>query len=95
MRYNIKYSAIIGCTSWCGLGFYRGINQYKYNLNKYDKKKKYLYSDSITNGFFGVLLYVNPVFLPFIVYKEIYRIEVNVRNLQDEKNSEYYNSIII
>jgi hypothetical protein len=94
MRYNIKYSAIIGCTSWCGLGYYRGINSYKYNLNKYDIKKKYFYSDSIIYGFSGVLLYVNPVFLPFIIYKELYRVEVNVRNLQDEKNSEYYNNII-
>lgn len=35
----MKYSAIIGCTNWCGLGYYRGINSYKYNLNKYNIKK--------------------------------------------------------
>jgi hypothetical protein len=90
-----KYFMIIGSTSWCGLGFYRGIKQYKYDIDKYKIKNTYLYSDAIIKGFFGVLLYVNPVFLPFIMYKELYRLEVNVRNLQDEKNSEYYNSIII
>ena len=85
---------IIGCTSWCGLGFYRGINKYKYNLNKYDIKKKYLYSASMINGLFGVCMYVNPAFVPIIMYKELYRLEVNIRNLQDEKNNEHYNNII-
>ena len=92
---KIKYCMAIGCTSWSGLGFYRGLNYYKYNLDKYEIKKNYLYSDSIIHGFFGVFMYVNPAFLPFIIYKELYRLEVNVRNLQDEKNSKYYNDIII
>ena len=90
---------IIGCTSWCGLGFYRGANYYKYdldnsNLDKYKIKKNYLYSDSILYGFYGVLMYINPAFLPIIIYKEFYRLEVNVRNLQDEKKSKYYNNIL-
>jgi len=100
---KIKYSIAIASTTWCGLGFYRGTKYYKYDLEKYnlDKynikyniKKNYLYSNSIIYGFFGVLLYINPVFLPIIIYKESYRLEVNLRNLQDEKNSDYYNNII-
>ena len=41
------------------------------------------------NALFGVFMYVNLVFVPIIMYKELYRLEVNVRNLQDEKNNEY------
>lgn len=89
---KIKYSMIAGCTSWCGLGFYRGVNYYKYDL---DKKKNYFYSDSMRYGFYGVIIYGNPVFLPMTIYKELYRLEVNVRNLQDEKKSKYYNTILI
>ena len=94
---NIKYSiAITGCTSWCGLGFYRGIKSYKYTLDNdaYKKNKKYFYIDSITYGFYGLILYMNPPMLPFTIYKELYRLEVNVRKLEDEKKSEYYNNII-
>ena len=87
MKY--KYPVIIGYTSWCGLGFYRGVNYYKYKT-----KTNYLYTDSFTQGFFGVLIYANPAFLPTITYRELYRLEVNMRNLQDEKKSVYYNSII-
>ena len=33
---KIKYSiALISYTSWCGLGFIRGVNSYKYTDNKY------------------------------------------------------------
>ena len=87
---KIKYSMIIGCTSWCGLGFYRGVNYYKYNLDKY----KINYLDSIIYGFYEVLMYINPAFLPITIYKEFYRLEVNVRNLQDKKKSKYYNNIL-
>jgi hypothetical protein len=38
---------------------------------------------------------MNPGFLPFVVYKEIYRLEVNLRGIEDEKNSYYYNKIFI
>lgn len=36
-----KYSIAIICyTSWCGLGFIRGINSYKYdNINSYNYNK--------------------------------------------------------
>jgi hypothetical protein len=41
---NVKKSLlVIGYSGWCGLGFIRGINSYKYNNNKYDKKENYLY----------------------------------------------------
>lgn len=91
---SIKNSLpIIGYTSWCGLGFIRGINSYKYGHNKYEKKEEYLYLTSVCYGFTGVLLYGNPLIIPPLVYKEIYRLEVNIRNLKNEKNTDYYNEL--
>jgi hypothetical protein len=93
------YTAIIAYTGWCGLGFIRGTNSYKYSHsknsnNKYEKKEPYLYSDSIIHGLFGIIIYGNPALLPFMIHKEIYRLEINVRNLEDEKKNRYYNEII-
>ena len=88
------YMAIIGYTSWCGLGFIRGTNSYKYSHNKYHPKEPYLYSDSINHGLFGIIIYGNPVFLPLLIHKEVYRLEINVRNLENEKKSNYYNKIL-
>ena len=89
---NKKSLLIIGYSSWCGLGFIRGIKDYNYNHNKY--KKDYLYINLICNGFCGIMLYANPGLLPFSVYKEIYRLEVNLRNLEDEKTTSYYNNLV-
>jgi hypothetical protein len=92
---KIKYGiAIIGCTSWCGLGFIRGVNSYKYNNNIYDKNETFIYSTSILHGIFGLALYGNPILLPFFIHKEIYRLETDLRNLENEKKSSYYNNII-
>ena len=98
MNMKIEYSiAITGYASWCGLGFYRGMKSYKYKLdnNEYKKNKNYLYSDSIIYGFYGVILYMNPPMFPFTIYKELYRLEVNLRNLEDEKKTEYYHDMIL
>jgi hypothetical protein len=79
-----KSLLIITLTTWSGLGFFRGINSYKYNHNKYEKKE-FLYSTSISYGFCGVLIYLNPIFFPIISYKEMYRLEVHFRKLVNEK----------
>lgn len=95
---KIKHSiAITGYISWCGLGFIRGMNDYKYTYNKYkiDKiNEPYLYINSLTRGFFGIILYSNPALIPFLIYKELYRLEINLRNLENEKNSDYYKKLI-
>jgi hypothetical protein len=85
---------IIGYTSWCGLGFIRGINSYKYNHYKYEKKETYMYSSLILNGILGIFIYVNPILLPITLYKELYRLEINIRNIQNEKNQDYYNDLL-
>jgi hypothetical protein len=99
--YKIKYMKIksssiplISYVSWWGVGFYRGVNYYKYKHNKYESKEPYFYISSIGYGFYGLGLYSNPILIPFTIYKELYRLEINIRNLEDEKNSDFYNEIL-
>ena len=47
----------------------------------------------ITNGLFAAFCYINPILFFFILPKEIYRLEVYIRDLEKEKNSDYYNDI--
>jgi hypothetical protein len=92
---NIKYSiSLISYGSWCGLGFIRGINSYKYNYIKCEKNTDYLYVNLTFHGFIGIAMYANLFFLPFSLYKELYRLEINVRNLENKKNSKFYNDLI-
>ena len=92
---KIKYSiALISYTSWCGLGFIRGVNSYKYTDNKYEKNKTFIYTNSIVHGILGIVVYGNPVLLPITIHKELYRLEINTRNLESEKNTSYYNNLL-
>jgi len=52
-----------------------------------------MYSSLVGHGFIGVIFYVHPILLPFNLYKEIYRLEINMRNLEDEKKSRFYNEL--
>jgi hypothetical protein len=75
--------------SWCALGFMRGLNSYNYK--KY--KETYLYTDKFFYGLAGICIYGNPFFLIITLPKELYRLEVNIRNLEQEKDSDYYNTL--
>jgi hypothetical protein len=88
MKVNKKI--VLGYIGWSGLGFIRGISFYNYFNNKTEKKENYLYVNSLCNGFFGIAIYANPVFFPVLLYKEVYRFEVNARNLKNEKTEKYY-----
>lgn len=83
--------------SWCGLGFIRGVKRYNYNYNhKHNingKNEPYLYSDSLIGGMSGIIYYANPLLLPFTIHKELYRLEIDIRNLETNKNSKYYNEL--
>ena len=85
------------------MGFYRGIKHYDYNLKKSSNKSNnnpYLYSRELkhctiklTDGFLGLFLYINPFMCFITIPKEIYRLEVNIRKLEDEKKTDYYNNL--
>lgn len=90
-----RYVVLTCYTGWCGLGFIRGMNSYDYRKkNIYKYEKKYIYTDSISNGLLGTILYANPPLFPYFIYKELYRLEINIRNLEDEKKSTYYNYLL-
>jgi hypothetical protein len=86
---SIKKLLLIGYMGWSGLGFIRGVNYYKF-----DKAKPYIYSYLCMNGLLGTFIYATPIFMPFCIHKEIYRLEINVRKLENEKKSRYYNDLI-
>ena len=87
------YLSIIGVSCWSGLGFIRGVNSYKYEHNKWEAEKPLLYSSLVGHGIVGVIFYVHPILLPFNIYKEIYRLEINIRDLENEKKSRFYNEL--
>lgn len=86
---KVKHVLLLGYTGWVGLGFYRGIHSYKFQKEKY--KETILFTDQICNGCLGSLFYGVPFLFPIFIHKEIYRLEVNVRKLEKEKKSSYYN----
>jgi hypothetical protein len=83
---------------WSALGFYRGVNSYKYEnetyTKRYAKPVRYLYSATLLYGITGSVIYLFPVLLPITIAKEIYRIEVNLRGLNDDKKTRYYNELL-
>ena len=90
-------------TGWGILGFKRGLNKYDYQYKhdyenpewytgiKKDNTKPYLYTDKIFYGLSGLIIYMNPGTFPITIYKEIYRLEINIRGMEEEKNTKYYN----
>jgi hypothetical protein len=98
----IKHSIIfISTCAWGILGFKRGLNSYDHDYSCRDKlfqhsKKKTnpFYIDKLGWGLAGTLTYINPCTFFFVLYKEVYRLEVNLRGLEDEKKTDYYNTVL-
>jgi hypothetical protein len=81
------------------LGFYRGVRANLYmadeeNNNKSTPTEPYMYSATIAHGVFGAFLYWNIYLMPFMIIKEIYRAEVNLRGLEDKKLNNFYKYLI-
>ena len=77
------------------LGFTRGIHSYDFNHNHaWNKFEPYMYSTRIGFGIVGLVVYLCPAFYVIVLPKEIYRLEVNIRGLEDEKETQYYNNIL-
>ena len=93
-----KYTKFGIVTAWSILGVKRGMNAYDYTFNKehkfYNNKDIYLYSIRMFYGVAGFGVYANPFLLFFTIPKEIYRLEVNLRELEEEKKTDYYNRLL-
>lgn len=76
---------------WGLYGYNRGINAYNY---RYRDNNPVLYTTKIAYDFWGTFVYINPVLMFIVIPKELYRLEVNIRNLEDEKKSRFYNELI-
>ena len=77
---------------WGALGCYRGMKEYQYSVQKYELPYMYM-----THGLFGMagtLCYMNPFLLGLIVPKEVYRMDMLLRGLENEKESDKYNEVI-
>jgi len=61
---------------------------------KYAKKPIYFYTNCFISGLFGLIVYGNPIKLPIIIPKEIYRLEVNIRGMNEEKEKLSFYKII-
>jgi hypothetical protein len=98
MNNNIKNAAMfITMCSWPTLGFYRGLKSYDYNYSNdriYKSSARPLYIDKTVWGICGIMCYLHPVGGVIGLYKEVYRLEVNLRGIEDEKKTAYYNEVL-
>ena len=95
-RININPHCLIGI--WPLLGFKRGMDSYNHHHSKNDlyikQKGPPLFIDKIGWGICSAGAYINPCTIPLILYKEVYRLEVNLRGLEEEKKKDYYNEVL-
>lgn len=97
-----KIGFACSATFFASFGFYRGTQEYGNSINhhnelawgKHDIKRRYMYVDAIGNGFIGSFLYLNPVLLPMILYKELYRTELFLRDIEVKTSDTYYYRIL-
>jgi hypothetical protein len=83
---------LLAWAGWGGLGCYRGIKDYKYSVEKYELP--YMYTTHGLYGIAGFIVYLNPLLLCLTLPKELYRLEVNLRGLEDEKHTDKYRKFI-
>ena len=79
---------ITSLTVWGSIGFMRGVQSYNF------ENVTTLYTNQFFNGIFGTFFYLNPGTAIFMLYKEVYRLEVNLFNIKREKESNFYNKLI-
>jgi hypothetical protein len=87
---STKQKCIIGTiTLWGTLGFVRGVQSYNF-----ESPTRSLYTDKLLNGIMGISFYIYPITSIFMLYKEVYRLEVNIFNIKAEKESNFYNKLL-
>jgi len=91
---SVKKILLPIAAAWGSLGFMRGMQSYEYDYNTYiHKRESYMYVEKLRHGTMGTISYLNPILCMIMAYKEVYRCEVIVRNLEEDKKTEYYNRL--
>lgn len=75
------------------LGFYRGVRDYSWKHSR-NNNQEYFYSSAIGYGLMGTCIYLCPLLIFQNISKELYRAEINLRNMENLKNSDYYNELL-
>jgi len=86
-------TALAVYSSMAALGAYRGIASYNYDFKKMGNNKKYLYTNAAFRGCVYGILYISPFINLFIISKELYRLEVNLRGMKDEIDTSEYHEL--
>ena len=105
MQNKAKITGGIAVGCWSALGFYRGIKEYKYRYaqpgHAHNRNNPHLISNTIDHGskmlvagLLGALIYIHPFYMPFTIPREIYRLEVCIKGLEDEKKTDRYKSYL-
>jgi len=102
-----KQKVFLGLYSaWGVLGCKRGYLEYKYiheqrmkiyleNKSYVEKPEPFYYTTAVMRSlFFGGLVYLIPGFLPVTIKNELKRLEINLRNFEEEKNSPSYYRVL-
>ena len=98
-----QIGALMLSSSWAFLGAYRGVKDYNSReYNKVPNTDPYLYSTAIIHagdkfifgGMSGFFTYLNPFFIFMTLPKELYRLEVCVRGLESEKETQKYKRML-
>lgn len=107
--FKFAYPAFVGLGAYRGVKSYNyeyktDIIRYEFDFKNYGKywdeeriknnTPRYFYGGCALRGVLGTALYASPLGV-FMVFKEIYRLEVNLRGLESEKNSETYNNLLL
>jgi hypothetical protein len=102
LKYPVRWTLWTGFT---GLGFYRGWEAQKYMVEYENKRnmerslmlnneyipENFMYSKAFCHGIFGAAVYYNMLFMPFMIGKELYRAEIDFRNLE---KTDFYKYIL-
>lgn len=103
---KIPTAVKVGAFAWGALGFYRGIRyrswKYRQELLKYEKllerkkhakKPEQFYVATIAFGLLSSFVYHVPIANLFYLSKELWRLEVWLRGLDEDTESESYNTL--
>ena len=86
-------TAIAAYSSFATLGVYRGVSSYNYDFKANTRMgniKTYLYTSAAFRGGVYGILYISPIVNLFIISKELYRLEVNLRGIKEEMDTSLY-----